>query len=424
MQKIINKILSFFSTEFSKNIVKVFSGSAIAYLIGFLSLPLITRLYTAADVGTYQVLLSIIVLFSTISALKFEMAIVLPEEDREANNIAVVMLLSVVATTVIFGILFLLAGDQILELLKKSELSNLTGLIVTGIFFNGVYLSVQYLYIRSKRFGGLSRNRIVEASATGGGSVILGFLKFDYMGMFISKIAGVVVASLLIFKTIGLDTFKNTTAEDIRAVVKKYKKFPLVNTPMVLLNTLSLELPVFMMSIFFDAKIVGLFALSRRVLSIPLNMVAKSVSQVYLQAASEAYNYDKSKLLDIYNNTVKKLMLIGIIPAVLALLSPWIFEYLFGAEWIDSGVFLQLMVFWLYFQFVNHPVSTTFSIIDKQEVALWLVIGTIIFKFVTMYYFSYDPFIMVLALSVVSGIFYILFNLLIYVNIKKLVKPH
>lgn len=420
MQKIINKILSLFKTEFSRNIFKVFSGSAIAYLIGFISLPFITRLYSAEDLGSYQLLLSIIVLFSSISALKFEMAIVLPKEDKEANDVAVVTLLSVVLTTIVFGVFFLTAGETILELLKKSELSNLIGLIILGIFFNGIYLSMQYLYIRHKEFGGLSKNRIVEGGATGGGSVLLGFLKFDFMGMFISKITGVILASLLIFKSRGLNTFRSTSFNDIKTVVKKYKKFPLVNTPMVLLNTLSLELPVFMISFFFDAHILGLFALARRVLSIPLNLVAKSFSQVYFQAASEAFNNDKGKLPGIYLETVKKLFLIGIIPVIFALFSPWIFQFVFGSEWKDSGVFLQLMIFWLYFQFVNHPISTTYSIINKQEIALGLVVGSVILKFVTMYYFSQDPYTMVLALSIVSGIFYILFNLIIYINIKNL----
>ncbi len=420
MQKIFNKILSAFTTEFSKNIVKVFSGSAIAYLIGFLSLPLITRLYSAADIGTYQVLLSVIVLFSTISALKFETAIVLPKEDSEANTIAVVTLLSVVVTTLIFGILFLLAGEQILELLKKPELSNLTGLIVLGIFFNGIYLSMQYLYIRRKEFGKLSKNRIVEASATGGGSVILGFLKFDYMGIFLSKIAGVVIASLMIFRNTGLNIFKNTGMGEIKAVVKKYKKFPLVNTPMVLLNTLSLELPVFMISIFFDAGIIGLYALARRVLSLPLSMIGRSFSQVYLQAASDAYNQGCEELEKVYISTVKKLALIGIAPVIISLFAPWIFEIVFGPDWVEAGVYLQLMIFWLYFQFINSPISTTYSIINKQEIGLFIILLSIILRFVVMYLFSENAREMILALSLATGVFYIIFNFSIYMTIKKL----
>jgi O-antigen/teichoic acid export membrane protein len=348
------------------------------------------------------------------------MAVVLPKEDKEGDNVAVVTLLSVVVTTLIFGILFLFWGDQILQLLKKSELSSLTGLIVTGIFFNGIYLSMQYLYIRHKEFGGLAKNRIVEAGFTWGGSVLFGFLKFDFMGMFISKISGVIISSILIIKNRGTDIFRNTTLKDVKAVISKYKKFPLVNTPMVLLNTLSLELPVFMISIFFDAKIIGLYALARKVLSLPLNIVGKSFSQVYLQAASEAYNQDRAKLLGIYLETVKKLSLIGIIPVIIAVFSPWIFRFVFGTEWEESGTFLQLMIFWLYFQFVNQPISTTYTIINKQEIGLLLVIGSVILKFTTMYFFSNDAYIMIFALSVVSGIFYIFFNILIYINIKKL----
>lgn len=409
-----------FKSEFSRNILKVFTGSAIAYLIGFLSLPLITRLYTAEDVGTYQLLLSIIILFSTVSALKFEMAIVLPEEDREANNVAVVTLLSVVVTTIIFSILFLAAGESILTLLNKSELSQLTGLIITGVFFNGIYLSMQYLYIRHKEFGGLSKNRIVEAGTTGGGSVLLGFLKFNYMGMFISKIVSVILASLIILKNRGLNTFRGTSVSDIKTVLKKYKKFPLVNTPMTLLNTLSLELPVFMISVFFDARIIGLYALARRVLSLPLSMIGRSFSQVYLQAASEAYNQGGDELKKVYLSTVKKLALIGILPVVVSLFAPYIFAVVFGSEWEEAGVYLQLMIFWLYFQFINSPIATTYSIINKQEIGLFIILISLILRFVVMYIFSDNAREMILALSIVTGVFYMSYNAAIYYQIRKL----
>jgi O-antigen/teichoic acid export membrane protein len=420
LQKIINKILSVFNTNFSRNIFKVFSGSAIAYLIGFLSLPVITRLYSAGEVGTYQLLLSIIVLFSTISGLKFELAIVLPKEDKEAQDVAVVTLLSVIATTVIYAVIFLTSGGYILELLKKTELSNLTGLIILGIFFNGLYLSMQYLYIRHKKFGGLAKNRIVEAGATGGGAILLGFFKFDFMGLFISKITGVIAGTLLILKNSGLDVFRQTSLRDVKNVLVKYKKFPLVNTPMTLLNTLSLELPVFMMSIFFDIRVIGLYTLARRVLYLPLSMVGKAFAQVYYQNATEAYQVSSKELIAVFLKTVKNLALIGLIPVIFGVVAPQAFALIFGEDWREGGVYLQLMIFWLYFHFINFPVANTFTIIDKQEIGLGIIIVSLVLRLSAMYYFSDDPFTMILALSIATGLFYIVYIYTIYFSLKKL----
>lgn len=415
------KIFSKFNDEFSKNIFKVFSGSSVAYIIAFASLPILTRIYTVDDFGNFQLLTSIILLFSIIGSLKYELAIVLPKEEDEADKITALSFISIVFTTLLFGFLFIVAGIPILDLLDALILVDYIPLLILGIFFNSLYLALQYVFIRNKEFGVLSKNRILETSLNVVASVVLGFLKFNFLGLFYSKIFSLGYASTLILIREKLIRLTKLKISQLKETAKKYKKFPLINTPMVLINTLALELPVFMMSNFFTPEIIGLYALARRVLNLPISLIGKSFGQVFYQSAAEAYQKDANSLMKIYMDTVKKLALIGILPVAFSLIAPFAFNFIFGSEWTQAGVYVQLMIFWIYFQFINSPISTIYSIIDKQELALIINVISLILKAGVMLIFNSTPEEMLLALSIVTGLFYIAFNFSIYVSIKRMI---
>ena len=57
-------------SEFFKNVLKLFSSTVVAGLIQAGALTIITRLYSKADIGNYQLLLSIILIFGLIASLK------------------------------------------------------------------------------------------------------------------------------------------------------------------------------------------------------------------------------------------------------------------------------------------------------------------------------------------------------------------
>ncbi|MDZ7764222.1 MAG: hypothetical protein U5K00_07305 [Melioribacteraceae bacterium] len=48
---------------------------------------------------------------------------------------------------------------------------------------------------------------------------------------------------------------------------------------------------------------------------------------------------------------------------------------------------MQILSFWLFFQLVNYTVGTTFLIIDKQEIGFYLIIISLIVRFLSMYIF-------------------------------------
>ncbi len=407
-------------SEFTKNVVKIFSGFAVVNIISFAVLPVLTRLYSTEDFGNFQLLLSIIITFSVISSLKYEMAIVLPKDECESSHIVVVSLLALLVTTGMYSILFFCGITFLLDLLNAKALESYSYLILVGIFLAGLIQVLNYTLIREKYFGDLSKNRIYQTLLTQGSSICLGLLNPSFFGLFISQIVGNVLAVFLVFKK-NILNYKSIDLKKLKFYAFKYKKFPLVNTLSVFINTLSLQLPVFMFAKYYGPEVIGFYMLAKTLLSKPLDLIGGSVSHVYFQAASEAFHKSTSDLLAIYKDTVKKLIIIGIFPAIIVIfLAPFLIKFILGEMWIQSGIYMQIIIFWEYFNFVNSPISTTFLIINKQEVALILRSLSLFIRFFSMYYFRNDPIFMLWALSISAGIYYICYNLLVYHNLKNL----
>src|ERR1035437_4249188 len=74
-------------SPFIQNTLKLVLGSGIAQVITFLVSPVLTRLYTPADLGLFTFFISIVGLFALIATLRYEIAVIFPKEDKDAVNI-------------------------------------------------------------------------------------------------------------------------------------------------------------------------------------------------------------------------------------------------------------------------------------------------------------------------------------------------
>src|SRR5699024_604317 len=84
IKKIINNIKS-------NNLLASFSilasGSVIAQLITMLVSPIITRLYSPEDMGNYTLIVTAVSIFGPVISLKYDMAILLVESEKELKAI-------------------------------------------------------------------------------------------------------------------------------------------------------------------------------------------------------------------------------------------------------------------------------------------------------------------------------------------------
>jgi lipopolysaccharide exporter len=79
----------------------------------------------------------------------------------------------------------------------------------------------------------------------------------------------------------------------------------------------------------------------------------------------------------IVGEVYKKLILIGVFPMILLLiLGEEIFTFAFGKSWYISGVYIKILVPWIFLVFLSLPISALYMIFDKQRV--WFTFSMIL----------------------------------------------
>ena len=82
-------------SEFSRNVVTLMTGTTIAQAIPIAISPILTRIYTPEDFGVFAVYLSILTIVAVVATGKYELAIMLPEEENDALNLVSLSILLV-----------------------------------------------------------------------------------------------------------------------------------------------------------------------------------------------------------------------------------------------------------------------------------------------------------------------------------------
>jgi O-antigen/teichoic acid export membrane protein len=104
------------------------------------------------------------------------------------------------------------------------------------------------------------------------------------------------------------------------------------------------------------------------------------------------------------------LVLLAIIPfLVVFIFSPFLFSFIFGAEWRIAGEYAQIMTVMFFLSFIVSPLSNMFIIAEKQKIDL--IIQILLFGFVTLsfivgYKIFSNPKVTIMIYSIIYSIKY------------------
>ena len=359
------------SSGFIANVGKLVSGNAFAQALGILVLPVLTRFFSPDAFGVAALFTSFTGVLGVIACLRYELAIMLPETDEEAANILGVCIVAVITVCILIAIIIGFADEAIVSLLNAPELKPYLWLIPVSVFFSGIFLGLSYWNARAKRFGRLSIAQVLSSVGSQTTKLVAGFVGFLSAGALIgASILGVAVSA----SVLGGSTWRHDNrvfSSNIRwsrmiRGLKQYRKFPLFGTWSILLNTMSQQLPVWILSIYFSATEVGYYSLGRIILGAPIVLIGGAVSQVFYQKAVEVKDNRRDLPLAV-DVVFSRLVSLGIFPLLLlTLIGGDLFSVVFGTQWVEAGVYAQILALWIFFQFISAPLSTVFSVLERQ----------------------------------------------------------
>lgn len=350
--------------KFARSVTVLVGGTVSSQILLVLASPVLTRLYTPEDFGLVAIYSSLLGFVAVIASLRYELAIPLPRDDLDAAHVVVVSLLAVVVVVVLASCFVILMGGLICEQLSVPMLADYLWLLPVGAGGAGIYKVFSYWAIRTKNFLAISHTKLWQSMAT----LTIQLLAFKAGGiaLIVGQAGGHGVGSFsLARKTLILPEFKRITWEGLKKIAVRYRRFPIFSSLEGLANTAGFQLPPLMFAFFFGASATGLYSLADRVLSIPITLISGSVGQVFYSRAAEVHRTgDAGELVAILHENLAHIAMPLVV--MLIIVGPDFFAMFFGENWRQAGEFSRWMSPWLYFVFVSSPLSTVFSLMEKQ----------------------------------------------------------
>jgi O-antigen/teichoic acid export membrane protein len=361
--------------SFLGDVSKLSSGTFGAQLMAFAATPVLTRIFAPEAFGTAGFVATLAGIIGGVACLRYDPAIVLPEEDATAANLYAGSVMSALAVALFTAGLILVAADAVQTVLHAPGIGPYLWLVPPMVLFAGLNHASTYWTIRTKQFGRLSISKVIDTVVKIALQLGLGLCGWISGGILIlGAAAGQALATgFLCARIWRLDgrLLKNAIRPSrIKRALQRYIKFPKFVIGSGLLVDASLKLPVFFIAYFFSARELGYFVLVQLVLRIPLNLVGQSISSVFFQRAAELKT-DPQRLAARVVELYTFLNAFIILPAlVLAFFGDDLVAFVFGAGWAEAGTYLQIIVFAALIEFVTAPLGPLFNVLEKQKAAL------------------------------------------------------
>ncbi|WP_406656876.1 oligosaccharide flippase family protein [Methanolobus sp. ZRKC2] len=362
------------SKSFASDVLTLVGGTTFAQILILLAAPILTRLYGPDDFGVWALFISITGIIGVIVCLRYELAIMLPESDEDAINLLALSLAIVLLVSIIMVPLLYIFKDSLVSLLNSPQLGDYVWLIPPFIFISGVFLALNYWNSRTKNFKRLSFARVSSSLSSTGTQIGAGIGGYTSgIGLIAGSFVGNFISTAVLGGQIWKDDHKlfkiYTHPRKMISGLKRYRKFPLIDSWSALLNSLSWQLPAFILAFFFSPAVVGFYSLGFRLLQMPMNFVGKSLSQVFFQRASIAKSENNLNLL--VENVFRILVVVGMFPILtVTIVGSDIFSVVFGQDWAEAGVYAQILSIWAFTWFISSPLSSIYVVLEEQKFGL------------------------------------------------------
>lgn len=373
-----------------KNILTLAGGTVFAQIIAFIVQPVLRRIIPVDEFGVFAVYMSIVTIIATVAAFRYDMAIVIPKEDKKASELVLGGIFLSLFSSLLLLIVLLTCKTFILRILNINHAYYWWFYFLPAtVFFASSYRVLNNWLIRKKAFKWSSGNKVIRRGGEATVQISFGLKSFS-VGLVIGDLIGNMINFLFgLIQLLKSSLRIGINVKNIYAALKEYSEFPKYNTIPVLFNTLALMLPVIIINKLFNSEITAYFDLTRQIFAITLALISASVAQVYLQRIAEKRN-NKERILPEILKLSKVLGIISLIGIVIVLIfGPEVFSLVFGSEYRASGYYAQILIFSFAIRFIASTLSIVFITLQKLKMnAIWQILYFI--AIASLFMFKYE----------------------------------
>ena len=356
-----------------RNFTKLLSANVVAQVIGLVVYPILTRMYAPEDFGLLNLFMSIGGVLVILSTAEYYYAIVLPKEEKDAENVFGVGVIWLIATTVLIGLSVAFARPISL-LFKSPNLASYYWMMPLYVFAVGAWNLLNYWYIRHKEYNPISRYQVSQNLLSAGGKLGMGWGGIFQGGMIYSVVLAPwisLASSWLCARKTLLPACRRISWQAVREQAKVYRNFPCFVLPRSFVNVLAGQMPVLLLTPFFGGEAVGFLSLAILLGYTPIGTITRAIYQVMYQHTMEQV-HEQKPIGQIFRKFLLSASAI-IIPVFVGLwfVLPDLTAWLLGAEWHVSGEYIRWMLPWLYVSLLSCSINYLFDVFMKQKWGLF-----------------------------------------------------
>ena len=354
--------------------LQLVAGTAAGQGIVLAITPLVTRLYLPEHFGVLAVFVSLSGFLAVASTFRYELAIPLPVEDREAASVMLCAALGTVATALLTALGVWVLGRRFAIAMSVPDLEHYLWIAPVTVLGIGLHRAGTYWSLRTQQLRVLSTTAVWRGVAHALVQVSGGLLRPTPGGLIVGAFAGRATGAVRLLRVArrsAPDSFRGITWAEILRAGNRYRRFPLISIWSALINTAGSSVVPILLARSYGPAVAGYYAVAERVVLAPVSTVGDAIRNIYVAQASRALRASEDSLRAVFFSMARRLGAIAVIPfALLGFAAPPLFVLILGATWGEAGLYARIMAPMFLVQFIVVPISQTLYILERQGAQL------------------------------------------------------
>lgn len=364
------------SANVFKGMATLALGNGLARILGLAATPILTRIYSPEHFGVLSVFTALLLIFTPLMTLRYELAVPLPSRDGAAMTLMALATAFIAMTTVALSLLLWLAGPALLSMASMQVLIPYRWMLMIALTSAGLYEVLLIWAVRRRAYPAIARTQLQQSAVGSVAKVALGLLDMKPLGLLAGQVLGAGAGTMTLVRMFFADVQRyrrQVTFQRAWFMLRHYRGFPAFRLPSQLLQIFSSQAPLLLTAALYDATTTGQLGLAMMTLALPMNLLGHSTSKAYYAEIASIGRKRPAEIRALTYSVIKRLLALALAPTLLLLLfGERIFALAFGTEWAVAGEMASLLAPYLLFQFMHAPASHLLSVFEGQRLLLML----------------------------------------------------
>ena len=283
-------------SSFARQALTIAGGVATGQAIVIALSPVLARLYTPVEMGILGFYTSFAGMLAVSATGGYEHVVMLPRAHRQAA--AMLAFLVLLASTVALALVvpLLLLRSWLADLFGMPELSLWLALLPLSVVFLAWYQGFRFWAMRRGAFGDVARNTVVRLGLGSVLACLFGLWPLTGVpggGLILSAILAEAIGNLLLLRGIwrrDRHLFRGLSSRRLRALARRWRCLAVGIAVSQEIAILYQRLPILGIGWLFGPASAGLFVWAMRFATLPSQLIANAIGDVYRQRATVEYH--------------------------------------------------------------------------------------------------------------------------------------